>query len=165
VARTFVAVWPPPAALDALLALPRPEHPDVRWLPRQSLHVTLRFLGEVEPTAVTDRLRAAGLARARAAIGPMTTVLGARVVVAPVDGLAGLAAAVTRATRDLGRPPADRPFVGHVTLARVQGAATAARVAGAPVDHDVDVEEVAVVTSRLAAAGPRYRTVATVPLG
>lgn len=164
-ARTFVAVWPPPAARDALLALPRPEHPDVRWLPRRSLHVTLRFLGEVDPAMVADRLRAAGLARAHAEIGPVTTVLGARVVAAPVGGLTDLAAGVTRATHDLGRPPSDRAFVGHVTLARVKGATTAARVAGAPIDVRVDVDAVAVVTSRLAAAGPRYHTVATVPLG
>ncbi len=164
-ARTFVAAWPPPEALDLLCGLPRPAEPGVRWVQRHALHVTLRFLGDVMPTSVTRRLLSSDLPRATAQVGPRTAVLGANVVMAPVAGLDALASAVARATAGIGQPPPRRPFVGHVTLARTRDAATARRLGGAPVTGSFEVRELAVVTSETHPDGARYRTSAVVPLG
>lgn len=164
-ARTFVAVWPPPAVARALAALPRPDVSGVRWVPRDDLHVTLRFLGDADADVVGARLRDAGLPAAAAVLGPAVAMLGRRVVMVPVTGLDALATDTVAATSDLGQPPPDRPFVGHVTLARTSDERAARELCGTPVDADFAVEEVAVVTSRPHADGGRYHTVTTVPLG
>ena len=49
--RLFVAAWPDTATIERLSALPRPDETGVRWVPDQNLHVTLRFLGEVDLAA------------------------------------------------------------------------------------------------------------------
>ena len=46
--RLFVAAWPDAETIERLRALGRPDEPDVRWVPERNLHVTLRFLGDVE---------------------------------------------------------------------------------------------------------------------
>ncbi len=161
-ARVFVAVWPPARVRAALAALPRPSVQGVRWLPEENLHVTLRFLGDVEPHDVTDRLQATSLPAATAALGPAVTMLGRHVVMVPVAGLDGLAATVLQATDDLGEP-ARRRFLGHVTLARCKRDGAGREVCGAPLDLTFDVDGVAVVTSETHPDGARYTTRATVP--
>lgn len=162
-ARVFVAVWPPSPVRDALAALPRPSVPGVRWLPEENLHVTLRFLGDVDPDEVTERLQTTSLPAATAALGPAVTMLGRHVVMAPVAGLDGLAATVRQATGDLGTPDRRR-FVGHVTLARCQRDGAGREVCGAALDLAFDVGEVAVVSSETHPDGARYTTRATVPV-
>ncbi len=48
--RIFIALPPPPNTIEQLVRATSPYHPqlnsDVRWLPPESLHLTLRFLGE-----------------------------------------------------------------------------------------------------------------------
>jgi 2'-5' RNA ligase len=66
----------------------------------------------------------------------------------------------------VGRPPEDRPFAGHLTLARV---ADRARVdlrplAGAEIGGDWPVDEVTLVESTLSCAGSSYEVVARFPL-
>lgn len=167
-ARVFVAVWPPSRVVAALAALPRPAVPGLRWVPTENLHVTLRFLGDVDPDTVVDRLQATPLPAATATLGPTVAMLGRRVVMAPVAGLDRLAAAVLQATEDLGEP-ARRPFVGHVTLARRRRDAAGREVSGASLGRTsdpaltFDVGEVAVVTSETHPDGARYTTRATVP--
>lgn len=163
-ARIFVAVWPPSPVAAALAALPRPDLDAVRWVPQENLHVTLRFLGDVDVDQVSTRLHGADLPAASAEIGPTVSMLGRRVVMAPVAGLDGLAAGVLAATGDLGQPPADRPFVGHVTLARCRDDRAGRQVCGAAVSMAFPVHEVAVVASQTRHDGAHYATVATVPL-
>lgn len=162
-ARTFVAVWPPPRIADALAALPRPQLDGVRWVPRDNLHVTLRFLGDVDPAAVAARLGDVALPQAAAQVGPTVAMLGRRVLMVPVAGLDALAAATVAATADLGQPPPQRPFVGHVTLARCRDDRTGREVCGAPVELAFPVPEVAVVASETHPEGARYGIVARVP--
>jgi RNA 2',3'-cyclic 3'-phosphodiesterase len=132
--RTFVAVELPEDHRRLLT-----EHlrrcaglaPGYRWVTPDSLHLTLRFLGNLQPAAleaVRDRLddvRAAPFRLAldgRGVFGPRATP---RVVWLGVeegrDACAALAASVEDACRAAGMGPEERPFRAHVTLARQLG--------------------------------------------
>jgi len=170
VPRLFVAVWPPDDVLDLIQALPRPEVPGLRWTRRGHWHATLRFLGsvpDVEP--VVDAL-AAGVAEVNgvteAVLGPAVDRLGRRVLHVPVSGIERLAAAVVAATAHIGRQPDDRPFTGHVTLARVGDRASVdlRPLTGTPVSAAWTVREVSLVRSDLSGATPRYDVLAACPL-
>lgn len=171
--RLFVAVWPPADLVGRLAALPRPDVPGLRWTTPEQWHVTLRFLGRVEEGQVESVVEAlAGVAAAqaaqvvpvRAAAGPATGRFGHRVLHLPVDGLGGLARAVAAATAGVGEPPEDRAFSGHLTLARAKGRVNLRPLMGMPVAAAWPVDEVALVESRLSAAGARYDVVARFPL-
>ena len=164
--RLFVAVWPPDDVLDTLAALPRPALRNVRWTGREQWHVTLRFLGEV-PSAgpVSAALRVVGAPPCRAVLGPAVGRFGQRVLHVPVAGLEEVAAAMVRATADVGRPPEDRPFAGHVTLARGRPGADLRPLVGRPVAGEWDVGEACLVSSVLHPHGARYQVLERFPLG
>src|SRR5579875_1394420 len=136
--RLFVAIDPPAeplAQLEAAVAPLRPAWPDLRWASRDRWHVTLAFLGEVDPARL-DRL-ARAVERAARRHPAMTLVIGhagafpsphrAQVLWVRVEGderaqagLRALAASVAAGARRAGVPPPDegRRFRPHVTLAR-----------------------------------------------
>ncbi|WP_051712215.1 RNA 2',3'-cyclic phosphodiesterase [Spirillospora albida] len=133
--RLFVAVVPPPDILDELeeaVSPVRAEVPELRWIRRELLHVTLAFLGEVDDRTL-DRL----LPRLERAVGrherPTLSLAGAgafpgsgahaRVLWTGLYGdrrrLARLAASVAAAGRRAGTlPDKHRSFRPHLTLAR-----------------------------------------------
>ncbi|MDH3739547.1 MAG: RNA 2',3'-cyclic phosphodiesterase, partial [Alphaproteobacteria bacterium] len=51
--RLFVALGLPEPVRERL-ALVRAPLPDARWVPAQNMHVTLRFIGEVEPPVAEE---------------------------------------------------------------------------------------------------------------
>lgn len=162
--RLFVDVQPPEAVLDLLVEVIAGlrVQADLRLVDRTQLHATLRFLGEVPDADVprlVDALDAASLPAAEARMGPAVTRLGRHVLCVPVHGLESLVAAVTAATGVFGRPPEDRPFNGHVTLARSRGrrGAVEPSAAGEPVGARWSATEVRLVRSRLTPEGPRYQ--------
>ncbi len=168
-ARLFVAVWPPDEILDLVAALPRPAVPGLRWTDRGAWHVTLRFLGRV--AAVDDARRALGdlvpLAEPVDAVaGPRVDRFGRRVLHVPVAGLDALAAAVTLATARVGDPPEDRPFAGHLTLARTAKRASVdlRRLTGQSITGRWTVDEVCLVESRLSPRGASYEVLSRHPL-
>ena len=169
--RLFVGVWPPPDVLATLGALPRPEHPAVRWTPHEQWHVTLRFLGEVadeEVPGLVEALVAVGrtCSAGQAVAGPATRRLGPGALVVPVAGVDHLAEAVRAATGFVGAPPEGRPFAGHLTVARGRGARRIPRgLEGQPISATWLVDELALVRSRLDHHGSRYETLVTVPVG
>ena len=161
-ARLFVAVWPPDVVLDRVAGLDRPEVAGLRWTAPAQWHVTLRFLGRVDDVATaTDALRGVRAAPAEAVLGPAVGRFGQRVLHVPVSGLGDVAAAVVAATASVGQPPEERPFAGHLTLARVARGARVdlRRLSGAPVAGRWPVNEVCLVESRLSPAGARYQVV------
>lgn len=166
--RLFVAVWPPPEILDLLAGLDRPAVDGVRWTTRDQWHVTLRFLGpvpEVEPVAETlVGMPPAG--PAKATIGPAVGRFGQRILHVPVTGLDAVASGVLAATAGLGLPPEDRPFRGHVTLARVvkHGKFDLRPLVGAPVAGEWEVGAVCLVESHLSPAGARYEVLDEFPI-
>ncbi|WP_419922533.1 2'-5' RNA ligase family protein [Candidatus Poriferisodalis sp.] len=116
--RLFVAVWPPEGVVCELAALPRPKTPGVRWTRPQRMHITLRFLGECDQSEALEALELVSLPAGGVTLGPAVEQLGHGVFMVPAAGIDELAAAVTDATKFIGEPPPDRPFVGHLTVAR-----------------------------------------------
>jgi RNA 2',3'-cyclic 3'-phosphodiesterase len=173
--RLFVAVWPDDATLDQLAALERPAIDGVRWTSPDQWHITLRFFGDVEdPSVIEVALQAAaagfGSARGpgvvRAEVGPAVQRVG-NMLWAPVSGLDDLAGYVVSATAALGAPPEDRPFRGHITLARHRSRrkSSVLRAAqGQPLVGSWNVNEVELVQSHLGPEGSRYEAIARVPL-
>lgn len=116
VTRLFVGVWPPPAVVDELRSLPRPDVPSVRWSTPDQWHVTLRFLGSVpddDVAAVRASLREVEWTSVRVDVGPATVRFSPTVLALPVTGLDDLAGALPL--------PMEQPFRGHLTLARARG--------------------------------------------
>jgi RNA 2',3'-cyclic 3'-phosphodiesterase len=165
-----VAAWPPPHVVDALAGLDRPDLPAVRWTSPEAWHVTLRFLGGVAPDDVPGVAGALGALRSPgptvAELGPATRRLGSAVLMVPVTGLAPLAAAVQRTLTTVGIAPEDRPFLGHLTLARARGRARLpGGLAGAPLVARWEVAEVTLVESTLGGSrGSRYTVLDRVSL-
>ncbi len=167
--RLFVAVRPPAEVLDRIAALPRPEVAGLRWTRRDHWHVTLRFLGsvaDVEPVAEALATAAGSASPTDAVLGPTVARFGRRVLHVPVSGLDGLAAEVVAATAGIGRPTDDRPFTGHVTLARVSEKASIdlRPLTGVAVEGRWPVTEVCLMRSDLSSGPPRYDVEATFPL-
>jgi RNA 2',3'-cyclic 3'-phosphodiesterase len=167
-ARLFVAVSPPEDVLDRVAALDRPEVAGLRWTDRGQWHVTLRFLGRVDDvSAAAEALRGVRAAPTVAFLGPAVGRFGHRVLHVPVAGLGAVAAAVVAATAHVGEPPEERPFAGHLTLARVTGRTKVdlRPLAGQPVEGSWPVDEVCLVASHLSRRGARYETLERVGLG
>jgi 2'-5' RNA ligase len=128
VTRLFVAVTPPPdvlAPLDDVVGALRARAPGLSWVPVDRWHVTLAFLGDVD-TAAQDDLRDR-LERVARRHPPVLVGIGRggrfaqRVLWVAVTGeLAPLARAVARAAGKAGIEIEDRPWRGHLTLARAR---------------------------------------------
>ncbi len=166
--RLFVAVWPPPEVVQELAALPRLDVPGLRWTPADHWHVTLRFLGSVEEQAARDAFGRIEAGAPEVRLGPETGRFGRRVLHVPVHGLEGVAAAVGAATARLGQSGDERPFHGHLTLARARDrrGVDLRPLAGVPVSGSWLVEEVFLVASHLGGGRPaRYEVVERLCLG
>jgi 2'-5' RNA ligase len=129
--RLFAAIAVPDAVAERVLPLMR-SVPGAKWRPRENLHLTLRFFGEVtEPVADEIDAELAQIAETTApfeialksagAFGgadPHTLWLG----VAESPPLKKLAATCERAARRVGLKPEPRKFTPHVTLAYLSNA-------------------------------------------
>ena len=129
--RLFAAIALPDHVAERLLPLMKGV-PGAKWRPRENLHLTLRFFGEVtEPVAddIDAALGEAAEANARfdltlkgaGAFGgadPHALWIGA----ADSEALTKLAADCERAARRAGLRPEPRKFAAHVTLAYLSGA-------------------------------------------
>jgi 2'-5' RNA ligase len=161
--RLFVAVRPPPEVIDAIAALPRPERHGIRWSRADQWHVTLRFLGDVDDAQPVVDALASGLAGTPAAsvhLGPATARLGRGVLMIPVEGLEGVAAAVLDATREVVPVPEGAfGFRGHLTLARCPRSVPRWAL-GAAIEARWTATEVELVSSRLGGGPPVHDVVA-----
>ena len=111
--------------------------PDARWMQPESLHVTLKFIGE-QPESVMENIK-----RAMATVSAGTTQIDFRgygffptsksarvfwIGMASGPELVALAAAIDDTMPSLGIPKEDRPFSPHLTLARGRGASGSPRI-------------------------------------
>jgi len=167
--RLFVAVWPDGAVLEQLAGLDRPVIDGVRWTTRDQWHITLRFFGEVEDASGIEGALRDAVSRSsavRAVMGPTVMRVG-NMLWAPVGGLDDVARCVVDTTASFGAAPDDRPFRGHITLARQRSRrrSSVLRAAqGQPLSGGWDVRDVELVRSHLGHGGSRYETIARMPL-
>lgn len=186
-ARVFFAVELSEEARGAAAAHAarlRREFPDARasWARPESLHVTLKFVGEVEAARV-EVLSRAGAAAARGSgpfglsveeAGAFPPCGAARVLWLGVRDPAGALARLQRRLEDecdaAGFPREPRAFKPHLTLARLRAPKDAHALAEAhrrqPFGpHHFDVPELLLMRSQLAPGGSRYTPLSRHPLG
>lgn len=175
-----------PAALQGKLgsvADPLRQLPgDARWVSAPHLHLTLRFLGVLDPSAVRQVSAAANRVAARhkrfgltlAGLGLFPDRGAPQVVWLGVEQgrqeLTALQRDLETELESSGFPPEERPFTPHLTLARLKGAdpgpwrEAVRRFGHAPV-LSFEVGEVRVMNSELTRRGPIYTVLSAAPLG
>jgi 2'-5' RNA ligase len=166
-----------PELVRTRLALVRAPLPGAKWIEREDMHLTLRFIGDIdnpradELVGFLDDIRVAPFELTIRDIG----AFGGnepRVVWAGAEGgaqLDQLQRAVERACRSAGLPKEARPFRPHVTLARLRGASpdVVARFLGARAGLAIEpfsVERFVLMSSRPHVGGGPYVVEAEFPL-
>jgi 2'-5' RNA ligase len=129
--RLFVAIRPPESVRETLLDLMKGV-PDLRWQQDEQLHLTLRFIGEVERplaedlAAALERIRFEKYSLALSGVGKFEKHRSGALWagVQPKEQLKALAAKVERACQSAGLEAERRAFHPHITLARWKGRAS-----------------------------------------
>ena len=184
--RTFIAVEVDSALRSALAEIQqqlRPYAPDVKWVETENLHLTLKFLGDVDEAAMGDVVNAVERCAASSpafvlnvvGCGAFPNLRNPRVIVAhgrePTDALADLHRTLEAALADLGFKRERRAFKPHLTIGRVRRRSPG-RVFSEQLEArshvaqgEQHVSAVAVMTSELTPTGPLYTRVAEARLG
>jgi RNA 2',3'-cyclic 3'-phosphodiesterase len=183
--RVFVAVGLPDAVRREIASAVGPlrnSRPPVAWVSEENLHLTLKFLGEIDPArlpAVRDALDRvvspfATFSLESEGAGAFPSTRAPRILWAgfrePLELAGALQDNIEAALSEAGFPREPKAFHPHVTIGRVRGAvapgwgdAFAASLAGRRFG-DVPVAAVRLVESLLSPAGAHYRTIADFPL-
>lgn len=143
----------------------------VTWIPEERLHLTLRFIGDVDDSLGA---RVIGALRAPLEVPPFTIGFGTLGAFPPKGpprvlwiGLAGnhdavirTESAISERLRDLGVPNEDRPYSPHLTLARIRepaGLRTSTLFAGLSASLGKrSVDAITLFQSQLSPKGPTY---------
>jgi RNA 2',3'-cyclic 3'-phosphodiesterase len=175
VTRTFIALMIPSDWTDYLGAISRDLASKMRglsWVRPENLHITLRFLGDLDDAGVQRVcdlvIRETGEAVAPHArlgpIGAFPNLNRPRVVWVGLAEGAEAVSAIARAVNDaLGRGgfgEPEKPFRPHLTLARVRESARGLEALRdavlSPAPHAAPLERICVMKSELHPAGARY---------
>lgn len=184
--RVFVAVPLPDdlrEELGGLVSELRDSGADARWVDPDSMHLTLKFLGDTEP----DEIEAVDQALRRAAgsvpptggrvqgVGSFPHLRRPRVIWAGVepddDGLEELHGRIDRGLAELGFKREKRGFHAHITLGRVKsGEGKRALVEEIEAREEMElgrlpVEEFHLYESDLTPEGARYTVLSSYRLG
>lgn len=178
--RLFVALRPPAPIRRTLLAVTG-GIAGVRWQSDDQLHLTLRFIGEVDRHTAEDVAAALDAIRAEAAtirlagVGHFAhrgRVEALWAAVAPHDALARLHRKVDQACGRAGLAPERRAYLPHVTLARIARSRGDDPAIGRWLaDHATLASDpfaparMILYESRLGSDGAAYEAVACWPLG
>lgn len=183
--RTFIAVKLPETVLAAIGGVQERMAAcglNVRWVTTGNIHLTLKFLGEVDEDKVagiaavlTEAVHGfAPLRIAAAGVGVFPNVKRARVIWVGLAGQLPELAALQRSIEDrlatIGYPREKRPFTGHLTLGRVKGSIAASRLTtamGAFIDfasETFEVDRVVLFKSDLRPTGADYTELRQVTL-
>jgi 2'-5' RNA ligase len=149
--------------------------PEAKWVRAENLHVTLKFLGETNAARIGSIERALGSIRSAK---PVTMAFGslgyfpnekrARVLWVGMEAsqnLKVLAEDIDRALHQLGFPLEARPFMPHLTLARLDSPGLPQRLASAVNAHasrsfgSLATKELHLIESKLKSTGAEYTTV------
>lgn len=185
--RTFIAVEMSPAVRHAaaeLIGKLAPLSDDVKWVEPHNMHLTLKFLGDVDEAdiprvceataaATADRspftLRMFGVGAFPNVRRPRTIWVGAR---EGSEETVELAVRIDRAMRKLGFPKEGRRYTPHLTLGRVRrGGPWLTPLGEALAQHaaldlaETRVDRVVVFSSQLGRKGPTYTPLGQCRLG
>ena len=188
--RSFVAIELPEEAKKGLARLrkqlERDEHKFVKWVDPGGIHLTLKFLGNIPSKRVTEITEAMGKAVQGispfrlevSGLGAFPSLKQARVLWVGIGGeldqLSTLQQNIDSVLAALGFAREERPFVPHLTLARVrEGASLPERrsfgeLVGSAAFEDkypIEVEAVRLMRSQLTPAGALYTCLSVVGLG
>ena len=174
--RLFVAIRPPEDIRDLLIDA-MDDSPEFRWQNEEQLHLTLRFVGEVDRPLAEDlvdglsrihsepfELRVSGVGRfEQRSSGALWAG------VEPKAPVAALAAKIERVCQQIGLEAERRAFFPHITLGRWNGRRTQEvasfleRKRGLRSDPFA-VDEFILFQSRLSRHGAQYEKLRTYPL-
>ncbi|MCS7012271.1 MAG: RNA 2',3'-cyclic phosphodiesterase [Chloroherpetonaceae bacterium] len=184
--RAFVGIWLSEPLRERAEALQQNlmQHcpaQAVKWVERQNLHFTLKFLGEVKMEAVLALEQACRRAASMTAFNITVAGLGAfpslwrpeTIWVGIEEGkeqLAALAARLEEEVAEHGFAKSARPFSPHLTLGRVRDGryskdlGLALQKAGNPILGCQPVSSFTLIESRLTPQGPIYTPLADISL-
>jgi 2'-5' RNA ligase len=188
--RSFIAIELSEEAKKGLARLrkelERDEHRFVKWVDPGGIHLTLKFLGNIPAKRVTEITEA--MKKATQGISPFHLEISglgvfpslrqARVlwvgVGGEIDKLSRLQQNIDSALAVLGFAKEERPFVPHLTLARIKEGASAperrsfSELVGSTTFEDryhVEVGVIRLMRSQLTRAGAIYTCLSVVELG
>jgi 2'-5' RNA ligase len=174
--RLFVAIRPPEPIRDLLIDA-MDDSPALRWVGDEQLHLTLRFIGEVERPIANDitveleRVRSPAFSLSVVGVGKFEQRNGGALWagVQPKAPAAALAAKVERAVQQAGLEPEHRAFMPHITLARWNRRNAEAVDAFLRRNADLRsepfrIDRFILFESRLSRHGPHYEEIAEFPL-
>ena len=172
--RLFVALRPPTVIRQGLMQV-MTGVPGARWQDDDQLHLTVRFLGEVDRhqaddvVAAMNRIGGERIAARIAGTGKFANALWAGV--APHAPLLALYARVDSALRLAGIAPDDRAYLPHVTLARMaRGRSESPGATGWLADHAAltspvfTLDRLTLFESTLGHEGAHYEAIGVWPL-
>jgi len=187
--RAFIAIELPDPVKDSLSSLEdrlRPaEHPYVKWVDPQGIHLTLKFLGNIAPDQVPRIIEAITLASQGTSplklqiggLGAFPNLQRPRViwvaVTGEVDPLIALQRGMDQALVPLGFAIERRPFSPHLTLGRLRERASpgernsigklvmATKSEGSPAQ---EVNQISLMRSTLTPSGAIYNRLASIEL-
>ena len=188
--RSFIAIELPEEAKKGLARLrkelERDEHKFVKWVDPGGIHLTLKFLGNISSKRVAETTEAMKEAAQGislfhleiSGLGAFPSLKQVRVfwvgIGGELDKLSRLQQNIDSALAALGFAKEERPFVPHLTLARIrEGASPMERrsfgeLLGSTIFEDkypVEVEAIRLMRSQLTPAGAIYTCLSLVGLG
>ncbi len=188
--RSFIAIELPSEIKAGLTSLEERlkvgQHPFVKWVDPEGIHLTLKFLGNIAPTTVPDIVEA--IARIAQPASPFHLQIGGlgvfpgwqrpQVVWVGVGGevqkLATLQRGMEAALAPLGFPPESRSFSPHLTLGRLRERASPgdrrsfaqwAQSVRFEASLSFEVYALSLMKSQLTPSGAIYSRLASVELG
>ena len=184
--RAFIGVALPNLVRLSLTSLQRrlaESRADVKWVEPSNLHVTMRFLGEIDEARdqlVSDALRrvavqSGAFETSLSRLGTFPSGSSPRVIWVGIERgqeeLVRIAELLERQLTAIGLPGDNRRFVAHVTLGRVRSDRDLGQLVQAlsatewPAPPPWSTAAVTLYRSKLSPEGPHYTALLDVPLG
>ena len=185
--RLFVAVEISPTVRDNLATLMKDLHAldtpssgkKARWVRRENLHVTLKFIGEADPTKLDAIVATLSAIRSEQPIELRFRGLGffpnekrPRVLWAGIDAspnLGPLVCDIDQGLQTLGFPCEKRAFTPHLTLARFEMAGISKELRATVQENaardfgTLNRSELHLIESKLKSSGAEYTTLHSFP--